>query len=112
VTEQPASSTPDEERPDVRDAMATYAAEGQADDETGGVAARVRGSRPEGRPKETASRTARPDAGRTVRRDGRRYDRLSTRPSTCTSRPLERTFRVTVPRSRLTAGSIRTCERW
>jgi hypothetical protein len=39
VTEQPAGGTPDEERPDVRDAMATYAAEGQADDETGGDAA-------------------------------------------------------------------------
>jgi len=39
VTEQPTGGTPHEERPDVRDAMATYAAEGQADDETGGDAA-------------------------------------------------------------------------
>jgi hypothetical protein len=39
MTEQPVGGTQDEERQDVRDAMATYAAEGQADDETGGDAA-------------------------------------------------------------------------
>ncbi len=35
----PRSVDPGEERPDVRDAMATYATEGQGDDETGGDAA-------------------------------------------------------------------------
>ena len=38
-TERPAYDRELTERPDVRDAMATYAGEGQSDDESGGDAA-------------------------------------------------------------------------